>query len=409
MKYEFFIAWRYFIGKKSAQAINIISWVSLIAIALATAAMICLFSVFNGIESLLETQNKGFYPDLKINPIQGKFVTISDAQRDALVKLEDIKDVAYSLEDMVLLMGEEEQKIAQLKAVSNNWFDINNISPFITEGNTDFTKNYKIPPVVIGNRIANLLGVSTDNIFSTITIFHPKVSEHVITNPLNAYNDLAVQPIGVFNIEPTLNDKYIIMPYAYAIDLFQLPKGSFSSLEIKLHKGTPNSKLINALKNILGSNFEILDIYQQNKTMYMIVKSEKLATYVILLFVLFIASFNMIGSLIMLVFEKRKDISIIKAIGMNNTSIQRIFLYVGVIITAVGCSLGLILGYLLSAGQKKFGWINMGNDLYNAPYPIEFKLIDGIIVFITVIVVGFIAAYFPSVKAKRQPINMQQL
>lgn len=376
---------------------------------MATAAMIILFSVFNGIESLLEEQNKGFYPDLKITPIKGKFSNLQDTQQAQLAVYPPIKAMSYAVEDMVLLVGEKDQKIAQLKGVENNWFDINNMSPFITEGNTTFAGNYKIPPAVIGNRIANIMGVSTDNLFSTFTILHPKVSEQVINNPMNAYNDLAVQPIGVFNIDPSLNDKFVILPYHTTLQLFELPKGSFSSIEIKLKNGKSSAAIIKDIKAIVGANFEVLDIYQQNKTMYTIVKSEKLATYIILLFVLFIASFNLIGSLSMLVFEKKKDISILKALGMHATHIRKIFFYTGIIISGAGCILGLLLGYLLSWGQQTFGWINMGSDLYHAPYPIKFNTSDGYIVLVTVIIVGCCAAYFPSRKAYKQAIDIQHL
>lgn len=395
------IAWRYFIGKKSAQAINIISWISMAAITIATAAMIILFSVFNGIETITKDMFVAFYPDIKIVPATGKFKQVAtDAFNEAL-QHPNIDAYSKTIEDMALIANETQQKIATIKGVSQSWFYVNAVDKAISEGSADFNTYTAMAPAVVGGRIAQALDLSADNFMAAFNVYYPKAGMEYSINPADAFSNLHLAPIGQFRVEPVIDDQYVIIPYQVALTLFDQPANAISSIDIAVKDEGKLPQTIKDLKATTGNEYLILDRYEQNKTLYMIINTEKWAIYAILVLVLLIASFNLIGSLSMLVLEKQQDVQILKAMGASSSLIFKIFLNTGLIITGIGAFLGLLIGFLIALGQQQFEWISMGEGFIVDGYPVAFKWTDFILIIATVTVVGFIAAYFPARKASK--------
>lgn len=397
------IAWRYFKGKKSAQAINIISWISMSAILVATAAMIILFSVFNGIEGLTKDLYTAFYPDIKISAVKGKFGELSTEQLEQIRKSDVVALSSITLEDMVMFAGEDQQKIGAIKGVENAWFEINNIPKFMLEGAPMFEFGTTIPSAIVGLRIANALNVQPGNIFSSFNIYYPKPGgSYNSINPNDAFNSVSVQPTGIFRVEPSIDEKYALIPLNTARQLLEQPTG-FTSIDIKLEANVSHAAAKEKLQAIVGDVFIVADKYEQNKTLFMILNSEKWAIYAILLLVMLIASFNMIGSLSMLVMEKKQDIAILKSMGLTNQQVRGIFLNSGFLMAGMGGLGGLCIGYLVCILQQQFGLIGMGSGFIVDAYPVVFKGFDFIIVIVTVVVVGILASIYPAFKAAKSP------
>ena len=215
---------------------------------------------------------------------------------------------SYTIEDMALFSGERQQKIGKILGVSNSWFEINNLQKYILDGQAYFNEKSNTPQAVVGARIANTLGLESDNIFSNFAVYYPKVGANFSTDYANAYSSINIQPTGIFRVATEFDDKYVIVPIRKAQELME-QQHQFSGIDFKLKKGATFKAAKAEIKQIIAGvdNFSILDRYEQNKTLYMVLNSEKWAVYAILLMVMLVASFNMIGSLSMLVLEKKKN------------------------------------------------------------------------------------------------------
>lgn len=407
MRLAFHIAWRYFRGKKSAQAINIISWISMGAIAIAAAGMIILFSVFNGLEGVIGDMYTAFYPDMKVTARKGKFFTVSDQQRNALAHIDGVSVAGYSLEDMVLLSGNKEQKLATLKGVDQPWFQVSNLDSFIIEGTSRWQPQQQYTPVILGLTVAIALGIEVDNVFSGLTVFYPRESASLSQHPDAALNSMLLKPQGVFRIQEEFDGKYVLTTLEAARHLFG-SREEISSIEVKLRPGAHEDKVRRALQKILGEEVMIANRFEQNKTLYLIMQGEKWAVYAIFLLILVIASFNMIGSLSMLVLEKKMDIVILKSMGATNGWIRLVFLSKGILLSLAGGVVGLCAGLLVCLGQYYFGWITLPGDFIIEAYPVLLQADDFGLILVTLFIVGLLAAIYPAQKAAQQPVCLKE-
>lgn len=397
----FKIAWRYFRAKKSLQAIHIVSRISMAAIAISTAAMLILFSVYNGLEHTVKEMYTSFYPDLKVRPAAGKFFELEQATESRLRAIPGIEKMSFTLEDMVLLRHGEEQRAAILKGVDRNWETVTAFDQFRLEGTGQWRENPAYHPVLFGLNLMIALRLDLDNDFSRVNVFYPKTGQAF--NPMNpqaALSRLDVKPMGLFHIQEEFDSKYVLADIRMVQELFEKPN-AYSALEIKVGPEGDESRIRKALSTILGAEFRIANRFEQNKTLYLVMQSEKWAIYAILLLVLFIASFNMIGSQSMLVLEKRQDIYILKAMGAGKSLIRQIFLLQGLLMAFAGGFAGLIFGTLVCLGQIYFGWIGMPDGFMMQAYPVQFKAADFLIVILTLGIVGFLAATVPARQAAR--------
>lgn len=401
MNVAFHIALRYFKGKKSAQAINIVTWISIGAIALSATAMVVLFSVYNGLEQYVKGMYTSFYPEVKVTPRQGKFFSLTDLQKQAIGKVEGVKQVSYAAEDMALLDGTDHQKVITLKGVDNAWFLVNDMAAHMTVGTAAWPKESTDIPSNVGIDIVSEMGIEVSNPFNKIRIYYPKADGlGSAISPEAAVASLDLAPYAAFNVQPELDGQYCLIPLAAAQALFGAP-GQYSSVELSLQSPKNEAAVIGKIKAILGDAFTVQSRLEQNATLYMVTKTEKWAIYGILLLVLIISSFNMVGSLSMLAIEKKVDVAILKSMGATPTLIRKVFIAVGLMLSLVGALIGMILGLTISLVQIRFGIVSMGEGFMDA-YPVALKGADFLLVLVTVLSIGLLAAIYPAGKAARQ-------
>lgn len=388
---------RYFRGKGTANAVPLLSRISMVAIAVASCAMIILLSVFNGLGGLIKDLYKAFYPDVRIVAERGKFFSLSAEQMKNIKQIKGIYLIAPTIEDNVLMNNEgQDNRVITVKGVNKDFFAVNDLNPYIKGRKTLSTGGE--PVAIVGELIMNQMGMAINQGINSITLHYPNVNNtNPAADPASAFSSLHLKPEGTFKVMDEFDDKYIIAPLQLAQDLLQAP-GQYSALEIKLAAGRDADEIKEQIKKITGSAYRVETRYEQNRTLYMVMRTEKWAMYAILVLVLIIASFNMIGALSLLVIEKGKDVAILKAMGAENNAIKSIFLGEGILWTFVGGIAGLVPGLLLCLGQTHFGWIKMEGFIVDA-YPVRIILTDILLIICTIILVGFIASWYPSRKA----------
>jgi lipoprotein-releasing system permease protein len=398
LNFPFYIAKRYLFAKKSHNAINLISGISVLGVAVGTMALIVVLSVFNGFDNLIRSLYNSFNPDIKITIAEGKAFIPETKKFNKIKNIEGVVDFAEVLEDKALLRYNEKQTIAVIKGISDNFKDISGIDSMIVAGKFQLVnenENYTI----IGQGIAYFLNVNLNvnmNYMRPMAVYVVKRSEKVTMNPEQAINKKLICPAGVFSIEQNHDSKYILVPLEFARELFEYNK-EVSSIEVKISNKANLRHVKSTIENILGNEFIVKNRYQQNELLYKTMQSEKYVIFLILLFILVIASFNVIGSLTMLILEKKFDISTLRSLGTDLTTIKRVFLYEGWLISVIGAILGLITGLCICWLQIKYKLIKLvgsGTFIIDA-YPVNVELFDIIAVLLAVIIIGFLAAWYP--------------
>lgn len=397
------LAFRYFRGKRSANAVPVLSRISIAAIAVCSAAMVIVFSALNGLEDLAKDQYKAFYPDIKITLARGKFFPSSAVNMNVLKHIEGVKNITAIIEDNVLANNENElgenehqQKVLTLKGINNDYFDVNNIKENIRGADTVIDN--ESPTAIIGKHIYYVLGLDTNNVFNKVAIYYPNpVLKNPEADPTNAFQELRMHPTGVFHIQDEYDDKYILAPLSQAQQLFRQP-GMYSSIELKTKEGS-DINVKERIQKLLGHKYTVATRYEQNKTFYLVVKAEKWAVYFILVMVTIIASFNMVGTLGMLVLEKRKDIAILQAMGAEEGTIKKVFLLEGMLWSLTGGISGIVIGSIICLAQQKFSFIKMQGDFIVDAYPVKMEIYDIVLVLITILCVGLLASWYPAYKS----------
>lgn len=392
MNFPFFIAKRYLVSKKSTNVINIISIISVIGVTFGTMAFILVLSVFNGLEDLVSSMFNSFDPDLRIESAEGGSFNVDTI---LIKKVRELPEIAYSsevIEKNVLLEYDKKQVIATMKAVDDKFVNVSGLDTMIYDGHYllhDNSVNYAIA----GYGISARLGISPDY---AVRVWAPIQSEGYTMNIASAFNSRAITVAGIFSIQQELDDKYFIVPIEFARDLMNFGKKA-TAIELKLIPGESSKKIEKKIQHILGDGFEVKNRYEQKPLIYKILKTERLAIIAILSFILLVSSFNIIGSMIMMILDKRSDIGNINAIGANVDELRRIFFYQGWMISLIGDIIGIIIGLALALGQQYFGWLKFptsGAFMTNA-YPVKVVPIDVLLVFVVVVIIGYIVAKYP--------------
>ena len=385
-----YIAQRYLFAKKSHNAINIISALSVACVAAVTMVLIIVVSVSNGFNDLISSQINAFDPDLKIAPVEGKTFVPDSLMIKKLEQMDGIKLVSKVLEENVLLKYGEKQYIATIKGVDDNYPKITGLDTMLVDGEFKLQEN-KQPFALVGQGIAYYLELNISFV-NPIIVYVLRKQASISINPQNAINQKYIYPSGVFSIEPEHDAKYLIVPLNFVSKLLE-DSVSLSSLEVKVNNGADIALVKEKIKNFLGDKFTVKDRYEQKELLYRIMKSERFAIYVILSFILIIASFIIIGSLSVLIIEKKRDISTLHSMGAEKILIQRIFQFEGLMIMFFGGIVGLILGLLVCWLQIKFGLVQLkgfGSFVVDA-YPVTIKIPDILYIILIVIVIGYFA------------------
>ena len=409
MNTAFYIARRYLFAKKSTNAINIISAISVLGVFIGSAALIIILSVFNGFEEVVVKMFNTITPQIIIQPAQGKTFNPNTVYFNELKNNKSVFSYTEVLSENALIRYSDKQSPALIKGVSSDFLKNPSLDSIVIDGNF-VLENPAGPNAVVGSALQAYLGVNPSDPFEQLQIYSPKKGRATSSiNPLDDFTVLNISPSGVFEVQQDF-DNLVIVPLVFARELLG-DSTNVSAIEIDLKKGVDPEQLKNEIENKLGDKFIVKNRIQQNQALYNVLSSEKWMVYIILTFILIIAIFNIIGSLTMLVIEKLKDISILSSLGAGKKLIKRIFLLEGMMITLTGCIFGLLVGFTFCVFQQKLGLVKMGETnlvgISNA-YPIALKWKDFILVFITVSIFSLIASSLAANLSVKKIDNLNQ-
>ena len=393
MNVALYIARRYFVAKKSTNAITVISWISVLAIAVGTSALIIILSGMNGLTGIVQTLYNSFNPDIKITAVNGKIFVANDAFIANIKNINGIAYVSKTLDDNMLLKFNDQLQITHIKGVDENFTAVTRFDTLVVEGK--FFSPQKNNQLVLGKGVAYRLGVGLNNMFTPVSVFCPKRGTSLSINPEDAFYEEKCYPAGFFSINDDFDFTYGLMSYETARNLLQYPASTVTAIEIGLKPSTDADVVKNEIQKIVGAKFQIQNKYEQNDVQFKILKTEKLWTFIILAFVLLIATFNIIGALTMLIIEKKKDVQTLSAMGADASLIRKIFMTEGLMIVFIGASIGILIGYSLCLLQQHFGFVSFGEGYIVDAYPIEVRFSDFVLIMATVLCTGFIAAIYP--------------
>lgn len=407
MNFPFFIARRYLFSKKSTHAINIISGVSVIGVAIATMALIVTLSVFNGFHDLVASFFTAFDPQLKVVPVKGKTAPVDDPILMQIRQLPQIEVAMESLEDQALAVYNQHQAMVTIKGVEDNFNKLTHIVEILEDGDTLLSNNidkYVLHAAdmnygIVGIRVGEILGTGYE-FYGTMQIYAPQREGQLnMADPSQGFTvDELYSPGALFCVRQGKYDgKYIITHIDFARNLFD-QEGRLSSLELRLKKGSDFDAVKQQIQQIAGDRYRVLDRYEQQDDTFKIIKIEKLIAYIFLTFILIVASFNIIGSLSMLIIDKKDDVVTLRNLGASDKQIVRVFLFEGRMISAIGAVIGIALGLLLCWIQQTYGVVALGPSsdsfVVNA-YPVSVHPWDVVLVFLTVLAVGFLSVWYP--------------
>ena len=399
MNFPFFVARRYLFSKKKTHVINVISLISVVGVAVATMALVVVMSVFNGFQDLVANLFTNFDPQLKVMPVMGKTAAADDPVLTKIRRLPQVDVATESLQDMALAVYQGKQAMVTVKGVDDNFANLTHITE-ILYGDGQFqlhTANldYGTP----GIRLAQTLGTGA-NWQGYLRIYAPRREGQLdMSNPQDGFVvDSLISSGVVFAVNQGKNDKnYILTSIGFARRLFG-QQGRLSALELRLKPDADFNAAKRRIQQIAGSRFVVKDRYEQQADTFKIMQIEKLMAYIFLTFILIVACFNIIGSLSMLIIDKRDDAVTLRNLGATDRQITRIFLFEGRMISVFGALLGIGLGLLLCLLQQQFGFVRMGDAdgsyIVNA-YPVSVHYLDVLIIFITVIVAGWLSVWYP--------------
>lgn len=390
------IARRYLFAKKSHKAINIISAISAMGVIVGTMAIVAVLSVFNGFDHLIEHLFSSFDPDLKIECVQGKVFNVKTPEWNAVRRLPGIAYFDPVVEDNAMLRYKDRQMPATIKGVGSNFQKMTSIDTLLTDGSFTLYDG-AFQNGVMGVGLAGALG-TVAKALDPVVIYVPKRTGQInLINPESSFNQATVFVSGTFSMKQAVyDDNYFIISLPLARMLFSYSDSCATAVELKLQPHVYIGETQSEIKKLLGPSFKVLNRFEQQGDYFRIMKIEKWMTYLILSFILLIAVFNIIGSLTMLIIDKKDDIQTLRNLGADNRLIQKIFLLEGWLISVIGAFVGVVLGTLLSFGQEHFGWIKLqGSGFIIQSYPVVVQWTDVLLVFVTVLVMGFLAVLYP--------------
>ena len=412
-----FIAQRYLLAKKSHNLINIATWISIISVCVATFAMIFVLSVFNGFNVVISDMIHQFSPDLNISAVKGKTINLNDFPLDKLKEIKGIDHVFPTITEDVLFKNSNKQQIGQVKGVPQDYNKIARVRGTILNDTTFDVSynniNYGIP----GAGMAYFLGINVYQPYSSIQVYVPKRGNASSFNLENSFNSSKLIVTNVFSTQQEVDERLVLAPLEWLTNLMEYDKlvtdveVFINDKSLKANGKRQLERIKKEIKSVLGDDYKVYDQYEQQETLYKMMKAEKLAVYLILTFILIMATFNVIGTLSMLIIDKNKDITLLKAIGGDSTLIKKIFINEGLLISVVGGLLGLVLGIIAVLAQQYFGIIRLGNGDGNYiidAYPVALQFADIALVFITITIIGSCAAFFTANKSikKMQDVSL---
>ena len=368
---------------------------------MATFAMIFVLSVFNGFNMVISDMIHQFSPDLNISSVKGKTINLSDFPLDRLNEIEGVEYVFPTITEDALFRNSNKQQIGQIKGIPDDYNKIARIRGTILNDTTFSIRNENYDFGIPGAGMAYFLGINIYQPYSSVQVYVPKRGNASSFSLENSFSSGRLLVTKIFSTQQEVDERLVLAPFSWLSDLMEY-EGLATDVEIFINNQQPIAKVKKEIKNILGDDYKVYDQYEQQETLYKMMKAEKLAVYLILTFILIMATFNMIGALSMLIIDKRKDISLLKAIGADATLVKKIFINEGLLISVVGGILGLVVGIIAVLIQQHFGIIRLGNGdgsyIIDA-YPVALEMTDVLLVFVTITIIGSVASFFTATKS----------
>ena len=396
MQLSLFIAKRYLVSKKSHNLINIISLITVVGLTIGTAALIIVLSVFNGFESVIKSMYNVIDADFELTAAQGKTFHFSDLPAEKIRELDGVKGVAGIFEEDVLYKYREEQYIAKIKGVSENYTTLSGIDTMLMDG-TFLLQQGDANFAVVGAGVAWYLGVNIRSITDLLNVYVPKRGNPSSFNITNAFHVEAIHPAGVFSVQQEFDERYVIVPMRFVRKLLDYTD-EVTSVDVFVESGADYDQIQADMEHVLGPDFVVKNRFQQNETLFKLLTSEKTAIFFILVFILILTSINMIGSLSILIVEKLKDIAVLKSMGATKKLVFRIFMSEGLLISLLSAAAGLFIGFVILYMQQQFGIVKLGSQegaFIIESYPVAMKWMDFLYVFLTVMCIGILATWYP--------------
>lgn len=399
MNFPLYIARRYLLSKSSNNAINIITLIATLGVIVSTIALFVVLSVFSGLKDFSLSFIRTSDPDLKITSTRGKSFYFNDSIEQALVK---DKIAAYTkvIEERVFLSYGEKSHVASIKGVDSNYLNVNRLDTAIYYGNwVNYDHKYT---VVVGSAISTSLSIASYDFAETLKIYVPKPGKGYITNPKTAFNQVGAQTIGIYRLTDDIDKKYVYSNLSLAQDLLNYKTDQISAVEIKVNADYDVKEVQQDLELSLGDRFDVRTRQQLNSVFYKMLNTENLVSYLVFTLILVIALFNVIGAIVMMIIDKRENLKTLFHLGSSIREIRKIFVFQGFLLTVFGLFVGLLLSIPFVLLQKKYGFIMITQSL---AYPVEFRLVNVIVVIITLLFLGFLAAKIASARISKKLVE----
>jgi len=398
LKLPLYIAKRYLFTKSSSNAINIITGIATVGVVVGAIALFIVLSVFSGLKEFSLDFIRVSDPDLKISAIQGKSFFFTDSMA-TLLQDKNVAHYTKVVEERAFFNYKEKSHIASIKGVDENYLLVNNIDTAIYVG--DWLDKEAFNTVVIGGGVSSTLSLGTYDFIESLKVYVPKPGKGYISNPKTAFNQVNLQPVGVFRLTEELDNKYVFSHLDLAQSLLNYKPNQITALELELTTTANQKTVIDKLQIALGENYKIETRAQLNSVFHKMLNTENLVSYLIFTLILIIALFNVIGAIVMMILDKRENLKTLFSLGASIHEIKKIFIYQGFLLTFFGLIIGLILSITFILLQQKFGLIMITKSL---PYPVKFTFFNVAIVFFTILTLGYLAAIIASSRISKKII-----
>ena len=398
------VARRYLFAKKSTNIINLITGIAVFGLAVGTAALVLILSVFNGFEEVIDSMYSTFNPDIKVTPALGKTFTLEAGMMEKLQKIPGVAFVSQSLEEVAFFEYDGKQDFGTIKGVDDNFIKVTGLDSTVQEGKFQL-RDGQIDMAVVSMEMRNQLAININDFVSPLVVYMPKRKEAGALDQ-QFRRDIAY-PAGTFVVQQENNGQYVLTALEFARELLNMPD-ALSALEVKLHSGFNSRSVATEIAQTLGAAYTVKDRYQQQEAFMKLMHLEKWMSFAIVSLMLLMVAFNMIGALWMIVLEKKKDISILKSMGARDNTIRNIFLAEGLLLTALGVGLGFLMALLIYFLQKRFGIVSMPGTFAVDSYPVSIRFVDFLVVCFTVLTIGSLASIPPALRARQIPTVIRE-
>lgn len=399
MNFPFYIAKRYLFSKSSNNAINIITFIATLGVIVSSIALFVVLSVFSGLKNFSLSFIRTADPDLKITSVKGKSFFYNDSIKKALVK-DKIASYTKVIEERVFLNYGEKSHVASIKGVDTNYLYVNRLDTAVYFGNW---LNYSAKhTVVVGSGIANSLSIGAYDFLESLKIFVPKPGTGYITSPKTAFSQVNTQPIGVYRLTDDIDKKFVFANLSLAQDLLNYKTNQITAIELKVVQNANVKKVQTQIEKDLGNTFKVQTREQLNSVFYKMLNTENLVSYLVFTLILIIALFNVIGAIVMMIIDKRDNLKTLYHLGADIIEIRKVFVLQGFLLTLFGLLVGLIIAVPFVLLQKKYGFVMITQTL---AYPVEFHSINVLLVVVTIVVLGFIAAKIASGRINKRLVE----